>query len=87
VVPTVGIRAEDYPDIEEYFLAETPPDQMRDPTAFDADTAEPGALPDRGDREGFGFFVDEFRRPAPIRVASEPDPTVLAAFDTTPGAA
>jgi hypothetical protein len=41
----------------------------------------------RGDRQGYGFFVDEFRRPAPIRVAAEPDPAVHAAFDTTPGAA
>ena len=83
VVPKVGIRIEDYPDIEEYFLAETPPDQMADPAAFDTDTL--GAAPLRGDREGYGFFVDEFRRPAPIRVASEPDAAIHAAYDTTPG--
>ena len=41
----------------------------------------------RGDGQGYGFFVDEFRRVAPIRVAAEPDHAVHAAFDTTPGAA
>ena len=87
VVQLAGIRLEDYPDIEEYFLAQPPADQMRDPTAFDADTHAEGTLPDRGDREGYGFFVDEFRRPAPIRVARQPDPAVHASFDTTPGVA
>jgi len=38
-------------------------------------------------RYGYGFFVDEFRRPAPIRVAAEPDPVLHAAYDTTPGRA
>ena len=88
VVSLAGIRLEDYPDIEEYFLAQPAVDQMRDPTAFDSDdddTEGPG--PRRGDREGYGFFVDEFRRPAPIRVIRQPDPAIHAAFDTTPGAA
>jgi hypothetical protein len=65
VVATSGIRAADYPDIEENFLAH----------------------PHRGDRQGYGYFVDEFRRIAPIRVAAEPDQAVHRAFDTTPGAA
>ena len=34
VVPSTGIRLQDYPDIEEYFLARTPADQLRDPGAF-----------------------------------------------------
>ena len=60
-----------------------------------ADLADPAADPDpdhardsgarRGDREGYGFFVDEFRRPAPIRVIRQPDPAIHARFDTTPG--
>jgi hypothetical protein len=66
IVPTTGIRLQDYPDIEEYFLAQTS---------------------HRGDRQGYGFFVDEFRRVAPVRVAAEPEQAVHAAFDTTPGAA
>ncbi|MDQ1246200.1 MAG: hypothetical protein QG597_567 [Actinomycetota bacterium] len=82
VVSLAGIRLEDYPDIEEYFLAQPAVDQMRDPTAFDADQPAPGR---RGDREGYGFFVDEFRRPAPIRVIRQPDPAIHDAFDTTPG--
>jgi hypothetical protein len=82
VVPTTGIRPADYPDIEECFLARAPADQLRDPgAAADFGTAH------RGDRHGYGFFVDEFRRVAPIRVTAEPDRTVHAAFDTTPGAA
>ena len=88
VVSLAGIRIEDYPDIEEYFLAQPAVDQMRDPTAFDAeDLTGQAATPQRGDREGFGFFVDEFRRPAPIRVIRQPDPAIHSAFDTTPGAA
>jgi hypothetical protein len=86
VVPTTGIRLADYPDIEEYFLARAPADQLRDPGAFPGAAADFGG-PDRGDRQGYGFFVDEFRRVAPIRVAAEPDHAVHAAFDTTPGAA
>ena len=59
-------------------------EHMRDPTAFDDDfTAAITGAPDRGDREGYGFFVDELHCPAPIRVAAEPDP-VLHAYDTTP---
>jgi hypothetical protein len=88
VARRAGIRVEDYDDIEEYFLAEPSPEHMRDPTAFDDDfTAAITGAPDRGDREGYGFFVDEFRRPAPIRVAAEPDPVLHAAYDTTPGRA
>ncbi|MCB0939250.1 MAG: ATP-binding protein [Mycobacterium sp.] len=88
VVSLAGIRIEDYPDIEEYFLAQPAVEQMRDPTAFDAeDFTGDAATPQRGDREGFGFFVDEFRRPAPIRVIRQPDPAIHSAFDTTPGAA
>lgn len=90
VARRAGIRVEDYDDIEEYFLAEPSPEHMRDPTAFDDDeltTLAPAGAPNRGDREGYGFFVDEFRRPAPIRVAAEPDPVLHAAYDTTPGRA
>ena len=89
VVTLAGIRLEDYPDIEEYFLAQPAVEQMRDPTAFDAEDhiLGPDTTPHRGDREGYGFFVDEFRRPAPIRVIRQPDPAIHAAFDTTPGAA
>ena len=88
VVSLAGIRIEDYPDIEEYFLAQPAVDQMRDPTAFDAEeTTGSATVPQRGDREGYGFFVDEFRRPAPIRVIRQPDPSIHSAFDTTPGAA
>jgi hypothetical protein len=88
VVSLAGIRIEDYPDIEEYFLAQPAVEQMRDPTAFDAeDSTGNAATPQRGDREGVGFFVDEFRRPAPIRVIRQPDPAIHSAFDTTPGAA
>jgi AAA-like domain len=87
VARRTGIRLEDYDDIEAYFLAEPAAEDMRDPTCFDDDTQPHtlGGAPDRGDREGYGFFVDEFRRPAPIRVAAEPDPVVHAAYDTTPG--
>ncbi|MDV3133322.1 ATP-binding protein [Mycobacterium sp. 29Ha] len=90
VARRAGIRVEDYDDIEEYFLAEPSPEHMRDPTAFDDDeltTVTPAGASSRGDREGYGFFVDEFRRPAPIRVAAEPDPVLHAAYDTTPGRA
>ena len=88
VARRAGIRVEDFDDIEEYFLAEPSPEHMRDPTAFDDDfDRRLTGAPDRGDREGYGFFVDEFRRPAPIRVAAEPDPVLHAAYDTTPGRA
>lgn len=82
------IRVEDYDDIEQYFLAEPAAEDMRDPTSFDDDahTHTPtSVIPNRGDREGYGFYVDEFRRPAPIRVAAEPDPALHTAYDTTPG--
>ncbi|WP_204815315.1 ATP-binding protein [Mycobacterium riyadhense] len=83
VAAKVGIRLDDYPDIEEFFLAQPSPDEMRDPTAFnDLDTA---AHPNRGARQGYGFFIDEFRRKSPIWVASEPDPALHHAYDTTPG--
>ena len=85
VAGRAGIRVDDYDDIEDYFIASPSPEQMRDPTAFD--DIDDAANPDRGHREGYGFFVDEFRRPAPIRVAAEPDPVLHAAYDTTPGQA
>lgn len=82
VATKVGIRADDYGDIEEFFLAQPTPAEMRDPTAFDDDTA---AGIDRGSRKGLGFFVDEFRRKSPIRVVAEPNQAIHAAYDTTPG--
>jgi hypothetical protein len=85
VAAKVGIRLDDYADIEEFFLAQPSPDEMRDPTAFD-DTDDT-AVTSRGARQGYGFFVDEFRRKSPIWVASEPDPHVHDAYDTTPGRA
>ena len=63
------------------------PHQSRCATPPPSTTIDDAANPDRGDREGYGFFVDEFRRPAPIRVAAEPDPVLHAAYDTTPGQA
>jgi hypothetical protein len=87
VVTLAGIKIADHPDIEEHFLAQPAAEEMRDPTAFDTEDHRPGVGggPRRGDREGIGFFVDEFRRPAPIRVIRQPDPHIHAAFDTTPG--
>jgi hypothetical protein len=35
--------------------------------------------------QGQGFFVDEFRRVGPVQVIAETNPTLAAAFDTTPG--
>jgi hypothetical protein len=58
---------------------------MRDPTAFDE--VDSAAGPNRGARQGYGFFVDEFRRKSPIWVATEPDAAVHDAYDTTPGRA
>jgi len=84
VAGKVGIRADDYGDIEEFFLAQPSAHEMRDPTAFD-DPHGDAAGTHRGDRQGYGFFVDEFRRKSPIWVASEPDPGVHRAYDTTPG--
>lgn len=83
VAAKVGIRAEDYGDIEDLFLARPGAQEMRDPTAFD-DTDTAGAS-GRDDRQGYGFFVDEFRRKSPIRVATEPDEVLHHAYDTTPG--
>lgn len=88
VAAKVGIRLDDYPDIEEFFLAQPSPEEMRDPTAFDdLDDRDTEAGPNRGARQGYGFFVDEFRRKSPIWVASEPDTAVHHAYDTTPGRA
>lgn len=86
VAGKVGIRADDYGDIEEFFLAQPSAHEMRDPTAFDDLHNDTGGT-HRGDRQGYGFFVDEFRRKSPIWVASEPDPGVHGAYDTTPGQA
>lgn len=83
VVEMVGIRAEDYPDIEAHFIGEPDPADMADHNGWDGAAARP----DRGDRQGFGFFVDEFRRRAPIYVAAEPEAGAHHAFDTTPGVA
>lgn len=85
VAAKVGIRLDDYPDIEEFFLAQPSPEEMRDPTAFDND--EDAAAPNRGARQGYGFFVDEFGRKSPIWVATEPDAVLHHAYDTTPGRA
>ena len=85
VAAKVGIRLDDYPDIEEFFLAQPSTEEMRDPTAFDDLDAAAG--PHRGARQGYGFFVDEFRRKSPIWVATEPDTTLHHAYDTTPGRA
>lgn len=86
VAAKVGIRPEDYGDIEELFLAQPTPEEMRDPTAFDDDTGHTGAT-NRGTRKGYGFFVDEFRRKSPMHVATEPDAALHHAYDTTPGQA
>jgi len=84
VATKVGIRADDYGDIEEFFLAQPSSAEMRDPTTFDEDA---GGAPDRGGRIGYGFFVDEFGRKSPIAVAAEPDRALHLAYDTTPGGA
>ena len=84
VAAKVGIRLDDYADIEEFFLAQPSSEEMRDPTAFD-DTDHTASGPGRGDRQGYGFFVDEFRRKSPIWVATEPDTALHHAYDTTPG--
>src|SRR5271163_2806869 len=81
VAAKVGIRLDDYGDIEEFFLAQPSSEEMRDPTAFDdTDTADSG--PRRGAHQGYGFIVDEFRRKSPIWVASEPDTALHRAYDT-----
>jgi hypothetical protein len=81
VAERAGIHLPDHPGIEEYFLAQPAAEHLREPTAFDS--LDRAGL--RGEREGHGFFVDEFRRTAPIRVLRHPDPALHAAFDTTPG--
>lgn len=86
VAVKVGIHADDYGDIEEFFLAQPRAQEMRDPTAFD-DLCDDIGGTHSGQRQGYGFFVDEFRRKSPIWVASEPDPGVHSAYDTTPGRA
>ncbi|OBJ90366.1 ATP-binding protein [Mycobacterium asiaticum] len=83
VAAKVGISAQDYSDIEQFFLAQACAQEMRDPTAFE--DPDPPAGTHRRYRQGYGFFVDEFRRKSPIWVASEPDPLLHLAYDTTPG--
>ena len=85
VARKAGLRAADYDDLEEYFLADPDPEDMREPTDFDDDEDEGTGRPNRGSRIGKAFFIDEFRRPAPIVVAHEPDARIHAAYDTTPG--
>jgi len=84
VAAKLGLPLHDLPGVEDYFLAQPSPDDMRDPTAFDEEAA--GGAGRRG-RQGLGFYVDEFMRKSPIRVAREPDPALHAAYDTTPGRA
>lgn len=83
VAERAGIHLPDHPGIEDYFLGHPATEHLREPTAFDTPSRAGGG---RGEREGHGFFVDEFRRTAPIRVLRHPDPALHAAFDTTPGA-
>lgn len=83
VAAKIGLPLDDYPDIEEFFLGQPSAEEMRDPAAFDDDDADPGAP--RRARQGYGFFVDEFRRKSPIWVAAEPDARIHHAYDTTPG--
>ena len=86
VATKVGLPLEDYPEFTEYFLAQPPTEQLRDPTAFDPDfTDSPVQVAHRGSLEGRAFLVDEFRRRGPIRVIGEPDPRLHRAYDTTPG--
>ena len=42
VAASVGIPLDEYPDIEDFFLAKPATDQMRDPTAFDEDFDDDG---------------------------------------------
>ncbi|MBY0443533.1 MAG: ATP-binding protein [Mycobacteriaceae bacterium] len=84
VATKIGIHLDNDNGIEEFFLAQPTSHEMRDPTAFD-DTNEPADTPNRGERRGYGFFVDEFRRKSPIWVATEPDTVLHHAYDTTPG--
>ena len=51
VAAKVGIRLDDYGDIEEFFLAQPSSEEMRDPTAFDdTDTADSRTAPRRAPR-------------------------------------
>ena len=86
VASSVGLPLDEYPEFKDYFLAKPPPDQMRDPTAFDEDFDDDGAAVrhDRGELEGRAFMVDEFRRLGAIRIAREPDQRLHQAYDTTP---
>lgn len=85
VAERAGIHLPDHPGIEDYFLAQPATEHLREPTAFDTPTSA-GAGAGGREREGHGFFVDEFRRTAPIRVLPHPDAALHDAFDTTPGA-
>ena len=87
VVPTAGIRAAGLPRHRGPLPCRTPPGAAARPHRVRRDCTAAPSGGTRGDAEGFGFFVDEFRRPAPVRVVAEPDAAVHAAFDTTPGAA
>ena len=85
VAASVGLPLDEYPEFHDFFLAKAAPEQMRDPTAFDEDLTEGGAtVPGRGDLEGRAFFIDEFRRVGPIRVAREPDELLHQSYNTTP---
>jgi hypothetical protein len=86
VADSVGLPLDEYPEFKDFFLAKPPPDQMRDPTAFDEDFDDDGAAVrhDRGELEGRAFMVDEFRRLGAIRIARESDERLHRAYDTTP---
>ncbi|WP_273735437.1 ATP-binding protein [Mycolicibacterium septicum] len=86
VATKLGLPLDDYPEFTEYFLAQPPTRQLRDPTAFDSGVNDDGQMGDieRGELGGRAFLVDEFRRRGPIRVISEPDRWLHRAYDTTP---
>jgi hypothetical protein len=81
VAAKLGLPLDDLPGVEDYFLAQPSEEELRDPTASDEEFDGSG----RRGREGLAFYVDEFRRKSPIRVASEPDPALYKAYDTRPG--
>jgi len=81
VAAKLGLPLDDLPGVEDYFIAQPSAEETRDPTASDEAFAGSG----RRGREGLAFYVDEFMRKSPIRVASEPDPVLAAAYDTRPG--
>lgn len=86
VATKLGLPLDDYPEFAEYFLAQPPTQQLRDPAAFDVDRTDNQTHGgDRGELERRAFLVDEFRRRGPIRVLGEPDPRLHHAYDTTPG--